>query len=733
MMCLAKDKNLPPEDGQQLEELDCPEEETQDSESVEEQFAEIAADSAVPDETIEPQKREGEPAQIKDLFVEPETEDTGQSRGDGEPPPGTSRDGPAQDEKPPGPSRAGLLFQKAVGRLKQWYFIRMNLLYRYFYFVGVQFLRSTRTRRRHFSQRFRRMETAAAHWARVSKRKVVLWVRGGWRDLTAPLREMRTRCHDFRMELRGARKYGSFGKVVQACTRFLRYFLVKICRAFRFLLNYMLPVAGCIALFVTINYFSNLTLALKVVYNGEEVGYITDESVFTQAENAMKERMILGDVLVTDPTEDTYDDAQFIADAGSEEDESEQAKAREEQERAREAEKQRQEVVIIPRFELTVLTAPDKLTDVDDLTDELIRAAGKNSDDPNSVSIEEADGLYIEDEYVGAVTDGTRLLFEMDNMLNRYREPDMSDNAVIQFVKKVQVKRGLYPASSIRPLKDILTLLGKEERGKKIYTVVSGDDPLKIAAKNGITFDELKKLNPDVDIRLFPGDELLISQSVPYLGVQVTETVKYEEVMDYQIKQEVDPDMDIGYTRVKQEGKEGLREVTAEIKMIDGIEVERNIIDRTVIEQPVERILIVGGNQPLKFLPKSSSGDIPSGAFIWPADGGYVSCGFLGYYGHTGTDIAGRIGMGVRASAAGVVVVAKYSAYGYGNYIIIDHGAGVQTLYAHNSKLLVSVGQQVEQGELIALMGRTGNASGPHVHFEVRVNGQYKNAMNYLS
>ena len=117
---MAKDKNLPPEDGQQLEERDCPEEETQDSESVEEQFAEIAADSAVPDETIEPQKREGEPAQIKDLFVEPETEDTGQSRGDGEPPPGTSRDGPAQDEKPPGPSRAGLLFQKAVGRLKQW-------------------------------------------------------------------------------------------------------------------------------------------------------------------------------------------------------------------------------------------------------------------------------------------------------------------------------------------------------------------------------------------------------------------------------------------------------------------------------------------------------------------------------------------------------------------------------------------------------------------------------------
>ena len=84
-------------------------------------------------------------------------------------------------------------------------------------------------------------------------------------------------------------------------------------------------------------------------------------------------------------------------------------------------------------------------------------------------------------------------------------------------------------------------------------------------------------------------------------------------------------------------------------------------------------------------------------------------------------------------AAAGTVVTVKWSTSGYGYHIIINHGDGIQTLYAHYSNLYVTVGQYVNQGDIIAAMGSTGNSTGTHLHFEVRVNGQYVNPKNYVS
>ncbi len=79
-----------------------------------------------------------------------------------------------------------------------------------------------------------------------------------------------------------------------------------------------------------------------------------------------------------------------------------------------------------------------------------------------------------------------------------------------------------------------------------------------------------------------------------------------------------------------------------------------------------------------------------------------------------------------------MVVIAKRLTYSYGQYILIDHGNGLSTLYAHNSSLVVSVGDQVSKGQIIAYSGESGNATGPHVHFEVRLNGTRVNPMSYL-
>ncbi len=127
------------------------------------------------------------------------------------------------------------------------------------------------------------------------------------------------------------------------------------------------------------------------------------------------------------------------------------------------------------------------------------------------------------------------------------------------------------------------------------------------------------------------------------------------------------------------------------------------------------------------------------GKFIWPVPGySRISSPFgprtlWGRYDyHLGIDIPAPSGTNIYASAAGEVLIATYH-YSYGYYCLIDHGDGFATLYAHNSQLLVSAGQIVEQGQHIAEMGTTGSSSGNHLHFEVRVNGQVKDPQNYVS
>lgn len=138
----------------------------------------------------------------------------------------------------------------------------------------------------------------------------------------------------------------------------------------------------------------------------------------------------------------------------------------------------------------------------------------------------------------------------------------------------------------------------------------------------------------------------------------------------------------------------------------------------------------------IKSYDSSDSGEY-SGSMIWPVSGsisceyGYRYCPYHGYELHTGIDIAVGTGTSVKAAASGVVRQAYYNS-SYGNMVLIDNGGGIYTLYAHNSSLLVSAGQSVSQGQVIARSGSTGNSTGPHVHFEVRVNGQYVNPRNYL-
>jgi murein DD-endopeptidase MepM/ murein hydrolase activator NlpD len=123
-----------------------------------------------------------------------------------------------------------------------------------------------------------------------------------------------------------------------------------------------------------------------------------------------------------------------------------------------------------------------------------------------------------------------------------------------------------------------------------------------------------------------------------------------------------------------------------------------------------------------------------NGRFVWPVQGTLTSpwCEARSWENcHPGIDIAVPTGTPVHAADAGRVAIAGWVG-GYGNYICIQHTSSLSTCYGHNSKLLVSVGQTVRQGQVISAAGSTGHSTGPHVHFEVRINGAVTNPMNYL-
>lgn len=142
-----------------------------------------------------------------------------------------------------------------------------------------------------------------------------------------------------------------------------------------------------------------------------------------------------------------------------------------------------------------------------------------------------------------------------------------------------------------------------------------------------------------------------------------------------------------------------------------------------------EQIAAASGLSTLPAGPMSA----PSAAgLIWPLDG-LLTSGFGYRWGrmHEGIDIAVPEGTPIRAAKSGTVIMASYNG-GYGNYTCIDHGSGLSTCYAHQSGFVAGSGQSVSQGQIIGYSGNTGSSTGPHLHFEVRVNGAAQDPMGYL-
>ncbi len=285
-------------------------------------------------------------------------------------------------------------------------------------------------------------------------------------------------------------------------------------------------------------------------------------------------------------------------------------------------------------------------------------------------------------------------------------------------------------------------LLHKKQNKETEY--ISDDVSIKsIMDDNDLTTTEFKLNNPTLSTSnlTYNSQPIVVNQIDPIINIVQTAEQTKSETVEYAVVTEEDPDLATGEFEVKTPGEEGEKDIVYEQQIVNGEVVEETQISQTVTKEPVHQVVSVGEGTTLNSLTVNSDGEIvstnsnqTSSGMIWPSDGSEVTCEYGGYSGHTGIDIQNYYGAPEYAVADGVVVESGWSIYGYGYHVVIDHGNGIKTLYGHQNQVPpVSVGQTVEQGQVIGFEGATGNVTGEHLHFEVIINGTAVNPRPYIT
>lgn len=312
-------------------------------------------------------------------------------------------------------------------------------------------------------------------------------------------------------------------------------------------------------------------------------------------------------------------------------------------------------------------------------------------------------------------------------------EKDFSDYELglksLRFGDTVEVVESYLQDYEITSLDKAIEEVTKEQEKEQIYEVVSGDTLSQIAEKNEIPLADLIAMNETIEnensmIRV--GDELIVTVPEPELSVERTEEVYYEEDYEADIIYVDNDDWYTTQTQTLQEPSAGHRKVVADISYRNKEEMVRDILKEEITYEAVPKIVERGTKIPPTYIKPISGGRQSSGFGRRKAPTRGASSN------HKGIDWATPVGTAVMASSAGTVTKAGWGR-GYGYVVYINHSDGRQTRYGHLSKVLVSPGQTVSQGQKIALSGNTGVSTGPHLHFEILINGTQVNPLNYLN
>jgi len=310
------------------------------------------------------------------------------------------------------------------------------------------------------------------------------------------------------------------------------------------------------------------------------------------------------------------------------------------------------------------------LTDAVAICDKIIEGS--------SYDITTACGVYIDNEFICAVKNETDAISVFENVLEKKSQP----GETADYLQDINYKQGLYPD---RPE----TIWGTKELTQKAESI------------------SIKTVKTEKIVETVPFKTETIKSSVLYAGD----------------------------TKITVKGENGTKTTTKLITYINGKKVSEKIASQKITKKPVTQKVLVGTMQKFYHYDEQSN----KGKFLWPVPAIREISSHFGYsWGrtHQGLDIsgAGVTGQDIVAAESGVVESVSMSNSGYGHSLVINHGGGIRTRYAHciAGSIAVKTGQKVSKGQVIAAVGSTGNSTGAHLHFEVLVNGTPVDPLKYL-
>lgn len=447
-------------------------------------------------------------------------------------------------------------------------------------------------------------------------------------------------------------------------------------------LSYALPVAAAVLLVWVVRTQLSFNYLLEVRVNGESVGYVASEQVFDSARDDVQSRIERARAVMESAGVETTDDAWNIS----------------------------------PTYTLAV--SGDVMTE-SEVADAILSASSDEIGDGTAV--------YIDGELRFVTSEGDHLRAYLDAVKQPYEDAFDSDRRV-EFAHDITLVDGVYFLSSIVPYDTVIETLNAKS-DPATYTVTEDQTAGEAAKAIGVDYATLQSWNPDLtgeDEELTEGQTLVSSEATAeLLQVKVVERQSVLEDVQYDVVKTESDEYDFGKEVVVQEGQLGLQEVTSDVTYINGKVSAIDIVNITTVIEPVAEQVIVGTK-----LQSDMVAQVGSGNFYWPVPD-YKGVTRWVENDRYATDITANYGTPIIAADSGVVVTAG-THWSYGNYVVIDHGNGWKTLYAHMSSIAVTTGQSVTGGQTIGYVGQTGVATGCHCHFEMSYNGTLVNAHDYF-
>ena len=497
----------------------------------------------------------------------------------------------------------------------------------------------------------------------VSILKGLKWL---FMEFTTPFRERFNLNKGLTKKVHKARKEGEEA-YKKALVEFWCSYLFGEDGVFYTAFNYILPVLSIAFLVGIIRYGSGLEYGLSVEYNGREIGMITAEADFEEAEREAQQRI-------------SYVNSDQTIDLSA-------------------------------KYSLRIINENDKVYSASQLANEMLAASDH--------ALTEAYGIYIDGRFIGAVRNKEAVQDALNERILNFRVDGVIKD--VGYNSEVEYTKGMYLSDSVLTEKAAIELLTSSKEKKSVYIAKRGDIAVTIAEQYNMDLAKLEELNPEITSNCRKGMLVNVIETESYLPIQYVREISPVTFLDYETIEVETSSLNVGTRDVIARGQRGEKLSNIEVTYVDGKEYSRKTISTKITKQPVVEKIGIG---IYAARPDSPSTVLTgSGEFGWPVDGGYVSDPFLSDRNHKGMDIAANTGTEIYAAADGVVVSAGWNSGGYGYFVQLGHTDEYQTVYGHMSTVLVVDGQEVSRGQLIGKVGSTGDSTGPHCHFEVRHNG----------